>query len=294
MLQRENSDLIRTASDLAENYDAWLCDVWGVVHNGVAAYEDAVHALRMYRQRGGRVVLITNAPRPSSAVVPQLRDLKVPDDAYDAIVTSGEVTGIVLEERPDTKVHHFGPEKDFPLLEGLKTPLVELDDADVVLLTGPMEYEGETVETYIPMLEDFKARGLPMYCANPDLVVQRGDKLMMCAGALAKAYEELGGEVVIAGKPHSPIYDVARRHANKAAGRNIPHERILCIGDGLPTDVKGAHIQELDVLFLTGGIYAAELGGHLDEAKAVELKDKLDVEFPGLRLAGINDELRWA
>ncbi|MGI9371954.1 MAG: TIGR01459 family HAD-type hydrolase [Hyphomicrobiales bacterium] len=294
MLHREKSDLLRTASELANDYDAWLCDVWGVVHNGVAAYEDAVHALRTFRQQDGKVVLITNAPRPSSAVVPQLRNLNIPEDAYDAIVTSGEVTRIVLEERPDTKVYHFGPEKDFPLLEGLKTPLVELDDADVVLLTGPMEYEDETVETYAPILKDFKARNLPMYCANPDLVVQRGDKLMMCAGALAKAYEELGGEVVIAGKPHAPIYDVARRQADEAAGHDIPQERLLCIGDGLPTDVKGAHLQGLDVLFLTGGIYAAELGGHLNEAKAVELNDKLESEFPGLRLAGINDELRWA
>jgi len=293
MLDSKKTTILRNASQLAESYDGWLCDVWGVIHNGVCAYEDAVHALQAYRGQGGYVALITNAPRPSSAVIPQLAALNVPANAYDTIVTSGEVTRIAVEESSATKVYHFGPEKDFALLEGLKTPLVELDAADAVLLTGPMENEGETVETYIPFLRDLKERGLPMYCANPDLVVQRGDELVMCAGALAKAYGELGGEVVIAGKPNKPIYDVAHRQINEAAGREISRDRLLAIGDGLPTDVKGAHSQGLDVLFLTGGIYAAELGGALDEAKAAEMEIKLESEFPGLQLVGINDELRW-
>ncbi len=283
-----------TASDLAGRYDGWLCDVWGVVHNGVAAYPDAVDALQRYRAGGGHVVLITNAPRPAAAVVPQLEALGVPDDAYDCIVTSGEATRTLLEEKPDTRVYHFGPEKDFPLLEGLKTPLTSLDDADVVLLTGPMEEERETVDSYTPFLRDLLARGLTMYCANPDLVVQRGDELVMCAGAIAESYEKMGGDVVIAGKPHAPIYDTARAELNRIAGRTLANDRLLAIGDGLPTDVKGAALQGLDVLFLTGGIYAAELDRPLDEALVAGLGNELTGQFPGLRLAGINDELRWA
>lgn len=282
-----------TASDLAGRYDGWLCDVWGVLHNGVAAYPDAVDALQRYRAGGGHVVLITNAPRPAASVVPQLEMLGVPGDAYDSVVTSGEATRTLLEENPGTKVYHFGPEKDFPLLEGLKTPLTGLEEADVVLLTGPMEEEGETIDTYTPFLRDLLARNLPMYCANPDLVVQRGDQLVMCAGAIAESYEKMGGDVVIAGKPFAPIYDTARARINQHAGRKLADDRLLAIGDGLPTDVKGAVRQGLDVLFLTGGIYAAELDRPLDDAMVAGLGAELAGQFPGIRLAGINDELRW-
>jgi HAD superfamily hydrolase (TIGR01459 family) len=294
MQKHDQNISLRTASQLAKSYDGWLCDVWGVVHNGVAAYLDAVDALQRYRAGGGYVAFITNAPRPASSVIPQLSEFGVPDDAYDSVVTSGDVTRALLEEKPETKVYHFGPEKDYSLLEGLKNPITGLDEADVVLLTGPMEEESETVATYTPFLRDLLARGLPMYCANPDLVVQRGDRLVMCAGSIAQYYSQLGGDVIIAGKPHAPIYDAARAQLNRLAGRKIASERLLAIGDGLPTDVKGANLQGLDVLFLTGGIFAAELDGPLDNMRATTLGVELAGQFPQLQLVGINDELRWA
>ncbi|MGI9481653.1 MAG: TIGR01459 family HAD-type hydrolase [Hyphomicrobiales bacterium] len=294
MLHRDKNIPLCTARDLAGRYDGWLCDVWGVVHNGVRAYDGAVEALTRFREGGGRVVLITNAPRPAASVVPQLRQLGVPGEAYDAVVTSGDVTHELVRENTATRLFHLGPERDLPLLKGLESQLVPFDEANAVLLTGALDDENETAEDYRPFLEDVLARKLALYCANPDLVVQRGDRLLICAGAIAKLYSEIGGEVHIAGKPHAPIYDAAREHLAELAEHKIAHDRLLAIGDGLPTDVKGAHMQNLDVLFLTGGIFAGEMDGPLNENRADALASKLRAQFPGLRLAGINDELRWA
>ncbi len=240
---------------LAQDYEAVLCDVWGVVHNGVESFPGAVDALIRFRKDRGPVVLVTNAPRPAGPVVEQIRDLGVPDDAYDHIVTSGDVTRAFVAERPGTKVFHLGHPRDLPFYEGLDIQLVGEEEAELVSCTGLFDDYTETPEDYRDMLGRFVARGLTMVCANPDLVVERGDTLIYCAGALARLYEELGGGTVLAGKPHPPIYHAALRAAGLQDGK-----RVLAIGDALPTDARGARNAGLDLLFISGGIHEADFG----------------------------------
>ncbi len=284
---------ITTARSLAGRHEVWLCDVWGVVHNGVAAFPLTVDALQRYRAAGGTVILITNAPRPSASVTVQLAGLGVPDDAFDDVVTSGDVTRELIRSQPEAKLFHLGPPRDLPLLEGLPNHIVEEAEAELCLLTGALDDETETEDDYSEQLGRMLARGVRMYCANPDLVVQRGDRLVICAGSIAKRYEEMGGEVIIAGKPCAPIYDAAIEKAAAIRGREVSRDQLLAVGDGLPTDIKGAAQQELDVYFITGGIHGAELGdlnapGGVD-AVAVKVRGM----FPQIRLAGICEELRW-
>jgi HAD superfamily hydrolase (TIGR01459 family) len=241
--------------DLTDSYDALLCDVWGVIHNGVAAFPDAVEALRRFRAKVGPVVLLTNAPRPHGPIRDQLRQLRVPDDAYDAIVTSGDVTRAVIAERPGAKVLHIGADRDLSFYVGLDARLVSEVEAEVVSCTGLFDDETETPEDYRLLLQRCAARNLVMVCANPDLVVERGDRLVYCAGALARLYEELGGKIVLVGKPHAPIYATARRVLAELGGT-----KMLAVGDGLPTDIRGACDNGVDVLFVTGGIHAADFG----------------------------------
>ena len=242
-------------AELAESYDSVLCDVWGVLHNGVAGFPGAVEALTRFRAADGRVVLVTNAPRPAAPIRVQLRALGVPDDAYDAIVTSGDVTRSVVAERPGVALFHLGPDRDLPFYEGLDVRFVEEAEAELVSCTGLVNDDVETAEDYRPMLTRMAARRLPMVCANPDLVVERGDRLVPCAGALASLYGEIGGEAILVGKPHAPIYRAARDLLAEFGAT-----RTLAIGDGLPTDIRGACDNGFDVLFVTGGIHAADFG----------------------------------
>jgi HAD superfamily hydrolase (TIGR01459 family) len=242
-------------SELAGEYDALLCDVWGVLHNGVAAFPAAVEAITRFRRTAGPVILITNAPRPKQPIRDQLRTLGVPDDAYDDIVTSGDVTRDVVAARPGVRLLHVGPDRDLPFYEGLDAILVGEDDADMVSCTGLVDDEAETPEHYEPLFKRLVARGLPLVCANPDLVVERGDRLFHCAGALARLYAEHGGEAILVGKPHRPIYDEALRRVAVLGGT-----RPLAVGDGLPTDIRGAVDNKVPVLFVTGGIHAADFG----------------------------------
>lgn len=241
--------------ELAGDYDALLCDVWGVLHNGIAAFPAAVDAVVRFRAAAGPVVLVTNAPRPSPQVREQLRDLGVPDEAYDRIVTSGDVTRQLIAERPGVRVFHIGPPRDLTFYDGLDVRFAAEDEAEIVSCTGLADDSGETPDAYRPLLERLAGRGLPMICANPDLVVERGHQLVYCAGALARLYAELGGETVLVGKPHRPIYDAAKRQV-ATFGRS----RILAVGDGLPTDIRGAVDNAVPVLFVTGGIHAADFG----------------------------------
>jgi HAD superfamily hydrolase (TIGR01459 family) len=236
-------------------YDALLCDVWGVLHNGVAAFPGAVEALCRFRAEVGPVVLITNAPRPAASIRDQLRLLDVPDSAYDAIVTSGDVTRDIIAARPGVKLLHIGPDRDMPFYEGLDIAFVGEAEAELISCTGLVDDVVEGPEDYRPLLERLARRGLTMACANPDLVVERGDTLVYCAGALAALYAELGGRAVLAGKPHAPIYDVARKVVDGLGAR-----RPLAVGDGLPTDIRGAFDNRVPVLFVTGGIHAADFG----------------------------------
>lgn len=253
--------LVSGLADLAPSYKAVLCDVWGVLHNGVAAFPKACEALQRYRaETGGKVVLITNAPRPSPPILEQLGRLGVPRDAFDAVVTSGDVTRAQLQAHSDVPVMHIGPERDHSLFEGLDLTLTGETGAGQVVCTGLVDDERETPEDYRALLERMVARDLPLLCANPDIVVERGSTLIWCAGALARLYEDLGGRVIILGKPHAPIYEAALARVAELAGEPVAKTEILAIGDGLPTDIRGAVANEIDVLFITGGIHGADFG----------------------------------
>lgn len=245
---------------LAPAYAAVLCDVWGVLHNGVHSFEWAREALRRYRAAGGVVVLITNAPRPNHIVVEQITGLGVEADCYDDIVTSGDVTRGLLSGSGAGRVLHIGIERDRTLYEGLGLDLTGPEEAEIVCCTGLRDDEAESPEDYDGELSPLAARGLPMICANPDIVVERGSKLVWCAGALAERYRAFGGTTLVAGKPFGPIYETALARAAQIRGRPIDRAEVLAIGDGAPTDLKGAFGQELDVLFVTGGIHAANFG----------------------------------
>ena len=247
-------------STLAGNYDVVLSDVWGVIHNGVAAFPEACEALSRFRAKGGSVALITNAPRPGAVVVKLLDRLAVPHDAYDAIVSSGDVTRAVMAARPGKAVFHIGPERDLPTFDGLGLRFVPYEVSDYVVCTGLANDEFETPEHYRELLTKIRARGLFMLCGNPDLVVERGDQLLYCAGALADLYGTLGGEVFYAGKPHRPIYDQALERIAALRGAATPLARVLAIGDSVRTDLKGANERGIDCLFVTAGIHAEELG----------------------------------
>ena len=241
-------------SELVADYDAVLSDVWGVVHNGEQSYEAAAVALRAFREQGGKVVLITNSPRPCGDVLAQFGDIGVSDGISDAIVTSGDVTRELVRQ-VGGDIHHIGPARERSFFDGLDVSFVELEAAKTIVCTGLVNDEVETPEDYRAFLSRGVERRLPMICANPDIVVERGDRMIWCAGALARLYGELGGEVRLAGKPHKPIYDVAL-----AAVEGIPRQRVLCIGDGMPTDVAGAQAAGLDLLYISAGIHSAEYG----------------------------------
>ncbi|WP_337182109.1 TIGR01459 family HAD-type hydrolase [Shinella sp.] len=258
---------IQSFRDIAAQYDAVLCDVWGVLHNGVEAFSHASEALAEARAAGLAVVLITNSPRPHPGVKVQIRGLGVRDDAYDRIVTSGDVTRSLIAEGPG-KVYFIGAEKDLPLLDGLDVETVGLEEAGIVVCAGLRDDEVEAVEDYREELTALATRRLPFICANPDLVVERGHKLIACAGALAGLYEELGGTTRIAGKPHRPIYEKSLAELGAVRGA-VDMARVVAIGDGMPTDVRGAEGYGLDVLYISGGIHAGHYveGGRTDEAR---------------------------
>lgn len=244
--------------ELATRYDVLLCDVWGVIHNGRERFPAACAALAQFSAERGPVVLISNSPRPSELVVEQLDGLGVPKAAYAAVATSGDATLALLVERAPGPFWRLGPDRDGPLYEGLGLDFVPLEAARFIACTGPFNDEVESPEDYRPRLVTAAAAGLEMICANPDIVVQRGDKLIYCGGALAQLYAELGGQVAMAGKPHPPIYDLALAKAEKHLGRPPDRTRVLCLGDGPGTDVRGANTQNLDVLFVGAGIHGNE------------------------------------
>ena len=230
------------------------------MHNGVAATPNACEALRQFRERGGTVVLITNAPRPGDFVQKFIDSLKVPRDSYDAIVSSGDVTRALIRERAGERVAHIGPARDLPIFEGLGAPLVPIENADYVVCSGLHDDTKEGPDDYEDVIVAMLKRKLPMICANPDIVVERGDHLVYCAGAIADRYAARGGDVIYAGKPYRPIYDQAMAAARKARGRDTAHDRVLAIGNSVRTDLKGAAAFGIDCLFVTAGIHAEELG----------------------------------
>jgi HAD superfamily hydrolase (TIGR01459 family) len=251
-----NPPLLRGLAELAAAYPVVLCDVWGVLHDGVRAYASACEALILYRRSGGTVILITNAPRPKAEVASQIEGLGVPPSAWDDIVTSGDTARHALAARPGSRVFHVGAERDLPLYFGLPLELVDEEHCDLISCTGLFDDDRETPEDYDVRLAAWRARGLPMVCSNPDIVVERGNRLIWCAGAIAERYRQIGGETLIIGKPHPAMYEAALARAKPQPSR----DRVLAIGDGLKTDVRGAVDNGIDVVFVSGGIHAADFG----------------------------------
>ncbi|MCE5973040.1 TIGR01459 family HAD-type hydrolase [Sinirhodobacter sp. WL0062] len=259
--------IVQSLAEISASYDALFCDLWGCLHNGVAPFPEAVAALQAFRAKGGKVVLLTNAPRPAKYVLATLDRMGVPKDAYDLVVSSGDAAqDAMFAGAIGSKVWHLGPEKD----DGFFTEVppewrgqssierVPFEEAEGIVCTGPFDELNEVPEDYRPKFLMAKVRGLPMLCANPDIVVDLGDKRIYCAGALAALYEEMGGTALYFGKPHPPIYDLARR---KLAAIGLPEDAgILAIGDGINTDVMGAAGEGIDVLFVTGGLAVDQFG----------------------------------
>jgi HAD superfamily hydrolase (TIGR01459 family) len=252
--------LIPHFSTLAPAYDVLMCDVWGVVHNGVTDFPEACDALMRARQGGAVVVFITNAPRPDAVVARQLDAMHVPRAAYDAIVSSGNVTRGEIEKRPGQSVFHMGPARDDEIFTGLDVTFAPLDHAHYVVCSGLDDDDTETPDDYRARLATMLARKLPMVCGNPDVVVERGDKLVYCAGSIADLYAGMGGEVIYAGKPYRPIYEMALAKAEATTGGKPSLKRVLAIGDSVRTDFTGAKAFGVDFLFVTSGIHAGELG----------------------------------
>jgi HAD superfamily hydrolase (TIGR01459 family) len=251
-------DLPTGLGQLSDRYDVVLSDVWGVIHNGRESFPLACEALRRFRSEIGPVVLISNSPRPAQDVVSQLRELGVPDAAWSGFVTSGDATRHLLGQRAPQTAWKIGPDRDDTLYEGLGLRFAGPDKAEFIACTGPVDDDVETPEDYRKAFEKALSRDLEMICANPDKVVQRGGKLIYCGGALADLYAEMGGKVLMAGKPYAPIYDLSLIEAERLLGRPLDRSRVLCIGDGIPTDVLGANRQGLDCLFVATGIHGAE------------------------------------
>jgi HAD superfamily hydrolase (TIGR01459 family) len=283
--------IIDRFAPLARGYDVLLCDVWGVVHNGVAAFAAACEALTRFRAGGGTVILITNAPRPGAAVQKILDRFGVAHDAYDAITTSCDVTRGIVESRLSERVFHLGPRRDLPIFAGLDVTFAPPETADYVVCSGLFDDATETPENYRELLTAMRARSLFMVCANPDIVVERGDTLLYCAGALADAYVELGGEALYCGKPHAQIYEVALGKAAACRGGEAPpRSRVLAIGDSIRTDLKGAASFGVDCLFVTSGIHAEEFGGR--EAPDLSAVDAMFADA-GVAPKALTRKLEW-
>jgi len=273
--------------DLVGGLEVVLSDIWGVVHNGLVAFPEACEALHTFRKQGGTVILITNAPRPADSVQRQLRKLGVADDTYDAIVSSGDLTRQFVADHPGRKMYWIGPERDSSLHRGLDMVLAPLEQTDYIVCTGLFDDETESAEDYRKMMLQARDRNLTLICANPDIVVERGDRLIYCAGAIAELYRELGGEVIFYGKPHRPIYERAMELAAERHHHPIELNCVLAIGDSVRTDLAGAHSFGIDCLFVTRGIHAEDFEG-VDQLDPASVK-----ELFGHPPRALTRELRW-
>ncbi len=290
-MPQHSAPLAEHFAPLGRGYDVLFCDVWGVVHNGVKAFAPACEALAQFRAGGGTVILITNAPRPGSTVERILDRLGVPHGAYDAIVSSGDVTRGIVESRLAESVFHLGPQRDLPIFAGLDVRFAPLESADYVVCSGLFDDTTETPESYRDRLAAMRGRGLFMVCANPNVVVERGATLVHCAGALADAYAALGGAVLYCGKPHAPIYEAAlAKAAELRGGTPPPLGRVLAVGDSVRTDLAGAASFGVDCVFVTSALHAEQYGSR--EAPDV---DALNAMFAAARVApkAVIRGLKW-
>ncbi|MFQ5564419.1 MAG: TIGR01459 family HAD-type hydrolase [Parvularculaceae bacterium] len=271
---------------LSARYDALLCDAWGVIHDGVELFSGAAEAMIRFRDVSGPVIILTNAPRPSTIIPGQLDRLGLPRSAYDDVVTSGDATRAEIERRVPGPAYRLGPDKDDPLYHGLDIEFAPLGEARFIVCTGLVDDDSETPEDYRGLLEQAAARRLPMICANPDTVVRWGGRLVYCAGALGEIYAALGGEVIYGGKPYAPIYDLATKRIETISGAKPDPRRVLAIGDGLATDIAGANAHGIDAVFVAGA------GGVHDGGLDAELiRKKMDAA--GVTAIGIMEALRW-
>ncbi len=247
--------ILSAISDRFSQKRVWLCDIWGVLHNGVTAFPSAIAACKAFRKQGGTVILISNSPRPSIGVAQQLLEFDISNECYDAIVTSGDVTRVLVAQRADRTMYHMGPERDRSFFDGLPVTFVSAAKAEILVCTGLFDDETEAPVDYDTRLAEFAARHVPMICGNPDVMVERGDKLIPCAGALALRYEALGQTVIQAGKPYPPIYTLALAKAGNPARSDI-----VAIGDGIDTDIKGASQLGIDAVYVASRVHLTEGG----------------------------------
>ena len=278
--------ILRSFGEIAGEYDAAICDVWGVLHNGVAPFLAAADAMRRFRKERGPVVLLSNAPRLGDGVETQFDRVGLPRDFYDGIVTSGVAARADLELRTAgerrLRLFYLGPPRDNPIFRGLSIDFVSPEQAEIVFCTGLYDDDTETPDDYRAMLEGFKRRNLTFLCANPDIVVQRGDKLVYCAGAIARLYESMSGDVVYYGKPYPAVFERALAQARSLG----PATRPLVIGDGIETDIAGAQRLKLDSLFIAGGIHSAQIQEHPEAVEDLFRKT-------GVRARAVMPALVW-
>lgn len=279
-------ELVRAADGAGQDpYDGFICDVWGVLHDGVAPYRGVAECLRQLRALGKPVVLLSNAPRPAPSVARQLAGfgyMDGPDGHYDGLITSGDATrSAIASGYYGASLLHIGPDRDLPLLEGLDVDCGTPANSQFALCTGLYDDENEGPDDYRALLRDLLARSLPMLCANPDDVVMRGGKQIYCAGAIARAYAAMGGAVTFFGKPYPGVYRMCLDALNEILGRPLSASRVLAIGDGLFTDISGGHSAGMPTLLLSGGIHATELGA----AAGMSPDSSLQVMLPALQQA---------
>lgn len=270
----------------SDAYPVWFCDIWGVVHDGVKPFAANVAALARHRARGGTVILVTNSPRSNLGVEKQLIEIGVDPASHDRIVTSGDVTQVLMTLHGRAGVYHVGAARDLSIYEGTGVARVGLDDAEAVLCTGLYDDLNDRLEDYEPLLDDMKRRGLAMICANPDKIVKKGDRILYCAGKLAEMYAGRGGEVLMAGKPFAPIYDLALAEARRIRGEEVATPEILAIGDGPETDIRGAADYGLDALLVAEGVTDASEGLHVAEAQVLNA-------VPHARIVATVHDLSW-
>lgn len=261
--------IITSIAAFAAGTEAWFVDIWGVMHNGIRPFDTAVAACSRFRREGGTVLLVSNSPRPGPSVMAQLDRIGVAREAYDAIVSSGDVARELIAAHAGEAMFHIGPERDLGLFDRIGVDHSPAETARVIVCSGLFKDETETPDDYTELLTPLAARGVPMVCANPDLKVERGGEIIYCAGAIAQRYEDLGGTVAYAGKPYLPIYQQTFARLGEIKGRPVAADKVLAIGDGVKTDIAGAAVAGVRSVFIASGLHVA--GGKLNPAAVASL-----------------------
>ena len=254
------TNVIKTFSEISDKYTAVICDLWGCLHNGVESFPEALRALEDFKASNGKVVLVTNAPRPIANVEHQIASLGIKETHYDMLLTSGELTSNYIDKISENQlsIFHIGGKRHHSIYKDMiheKKISIEVENiahSDLIVCTEPFNPSKDQLSDYDNTLKAGIDKDLTLLCANPDLVVDVGDKREMCAGSLALMYKEMGGNVIYFGKPHKNIYQEVYSFLNKVCDSKV--KSILCIGDGLTTDIRGANNEKLDSLLVVGGL----------------------------------------